>query len=529
MKNIILPVLLFLMFIPFYVNAETCDTDKITIENITIESKSDNVEELSQATANGKSINLNLSMSEVGDSVEYKFIVKNDSNDDYVLDKNSFNIGSEYIDYTFESEDDTNVVKANSSKNVTLKVEYKNKVPDDKFKGGSYNDNKTMIVQLSNENTINAPDTFKNPKTGDQSYIFIILIIFLVSGSLYIILKKRKYAKFMILIIGTAIIIPMSVYAICKCEIKIETNISIKNKKYNPCIYDGEMEIGQSYTNGQYTYIYGMKKKGYIDSETYSLGEDGLVPTSSDGWSVYLTDKDSPAPVTSRLCTSINDKPIVAMSLMFSGSQSINIDFSGFDTSNVEDMSFMFANSMIENLDLSSFITSEVFNMQGMFFKSNAVEIDLNSFDTSNVENMSFMFAHSKVNKLDLKNFNTSFVINMDSMFSSLTLNKLDISSFNTEKVRSMEAMFSGTSVPKLNVNSFDTSNVGSMVRMFSDTNTSILDLSSFDLSNIVNYHHMFINTTATIGYARTQNEADRFNNKYTYKPSSLTFVVKNS
>ena len=43
MKKFILPVLLFLMFIPFYVNAETCDTDKITISSITMENKSDNV------------------------------------------------------------------------------------------------------------------------------------------------------------------------------------------------------------------------------------------------------------------------------------------------------------------------------------------------------------------------------------------------------------------------------------------------------------------------------------------------------
>ena len=122
MKKFILPILLFLMFIPYIVNAETCDTDKITIKNIAIESKSDNVEELSQATASGKNINLNLSMSEVGDNIEYKFVVKNDSNEDYELDKTSLNLNSDYINYLFETEDNSNVVKANSSKTVTLRV-----------------------------------------------------------------------------------------------------------------------------------------------------------------------------------------------------------------------------------------------------------------------------------------------------------------------------------------------------------------------------------------------------------------------
>ena len=232
MKKFILPILLFLMFIPFYVNAENCDMNKITIENIAIKSKSDNVEELSGATTSGKNINLNLSMSEVGDNIEYKFLIKNDSNEDYELDKTSLDLKSDYINYSFKTEDNSNIVKAKTSKNVILRVEYKTEVSEDKFESGSYNDNKTMLVQLSNENTINVSDTLKNPNTGIQSYVLVILIMLLLSGSLYILLKQKKYTKIMILIIGTAILIPMSVYAICKCEIKIESNVEIKMPKY---------------------------------------------------------------------------------------------------------------------------------------------------------------------------------------------------------------------------------------------------------------------------------------------------------
>ena len=232
MKKLLLPILLFVMFIPFYVNAETCDTDKISISSITIEDKSDNVEEIDEASASGKNINLNLSMSEVGDNIEYKIIVKNDSNEDYELDKSSLNINSDYIDYTLESDDNSNIIKANSSKIVYLKVEYKNEVPDEAFESGLYNDNKTMTVNLSTGDTINVPDTLTNPNTGVQSYIIIVILILIIAVISYIILKKKKYAQFMILIVGTAIIIPISVYAICKCEIKIESNIEIKVPKY---------------------------------------------------------------------------------------------------------------------------------------------------------------------------------------------------------------------------------------------------------------------------------------------------------
>ena len=232
MKKFILPILFFLMFIPIFVNAETCDTDKITIENITIENKSNNVEELSEATANGKNINLNLSMSEVGDNIEYKFIVKNDSNEDYKLDKTGLILKSDYINYSFKTEDKSNIVKAKTSKIVILRVEYKTEVSEDKFESGTYKDNKTMIVQLSNKNTINVPDTFNNPNTGVQAYIWVTIILLILSGSLYILLKQKKYTKIVILIIGTAILIPMSVYAICKCDIKIESNVEIKRPKY---------------------------------------------------------------------------------------------------------------------------------------------------------------------------------------------------------------------------------------------------------------------------------------------------------
>lgn len=232
MKKIILPILLFLMFIPLYVYADSCDTDKITISSITAESKSDNVEEISKATANGKTINLNLSMLEVGDNIKYLITVKNNSNEDYELNKTSFNLNSDYIDYSISSSDQSNIVKANSNKEVYLKVEYKKEVPDEVFESGIYNDNKTMMVQLSTGDTMNLSDISKNPATGVQTSIFILVIFLIISGTLYVVLKKNKHTKFMILLIGTIIIIPISIYALCKCEIKIISNIELTKNEY---------------------------------------------------------------------------------------------------------------------------------------------------------------------------------------------------------------------------------------------------------------------------------------------------------
>ena len=270
MKKFLLPILLFLMLIPFVANAETCDTDKITISSITLKEKSDNVKELDKATVNGKNINLNLSMSKIGDNIEYKFIVKNESNKDYELDKTSLNLNSDYINYSFKTDDDSNIVKAKSSKNVTLRAEYKTEVPKDKFEKGSYNDNKTMTFQLSNKSTTNV---LKNPNTGIRSYILLLLIILSLSGSSYIFLRKKKYYKIMILIIGTIIIIPTSVYALCKCEIKINSNIvlnKISGKKATDRIK--ELVINHDPSN-----IDVIEAEEVSDSCTNTLAYDGTA------------------------------------------------------------------------------------------------------------------------------------------------------------------------------------------------------------------------------------------------------------
>ena len=231
MKKTFLPFLLFIILMPFIVNAETCDTNKVKISSITIENKSINVEEIEEANANGKNINLNLSMTSIGDNIEYKIVVKNDSNEDYMFDKNSFNISSKYIRYTLKSEDNSDIIKANSNKTVHLKVEYINEVPTDSFKSGKYNDNKIGVINFSSDEEI------KNPKTGNQSYKIIIPIILLVSPSIYAFLRKKKHTKIMMLIIGTALIVPIGVYSLCKSDIKIESNVEIKNNTFTGTLY----------------------------------------------------------------------------------------------------------------------------------------------------------------------------------------------------------------------------------------------------------------------------------------------------
>ena len=85
--------------------ADSCNNGNVSISSIELVEKNENTRELEEPKINGKNLILNLVMAEVGDKIEYKIVVKNDSNDNFKLDNNSLILDSNYIDYSLESED----------------------------------------------------------------------------------------------------------------------------------------------------------------------------------------------------------------------------------------------------------------------------------------------------------------------------------------------------------------------------------------------------------------------------------------
>ena len=259
------------------------------------------------------------------------------------------------------------------------------------------------------------------------------------------------------------------------------------------CTFDGEMVQGTEYVNGQYTYKY---KQEYAPNYDATSDDDMIILQNIDnGWSVFLTDKESTNPVTSKLCTYINNEPVTSMSLMFYQSKAKVLDLSSFDTSNVTNMSYMFGGSNATTLDLSNFDTSKVTDMSRMFSGSNATTLDVSNFDTSKVTDMSGMFNESKTTFLDLSNFDTSKVSNMTWMFARNKAKKLDLSSFDTSNVTNMSYMFGGSNATTLDLSNFDTSNVTTMVEMFNNSQAvEIKGLEKFNTSKVINMASMFGN-----------------------------------
>ena len=164
------------------------------------------------------------------------------------------------------------------------------------------------------------------------------------------------------------------------------TTIEVPSSNTYFCKTDSTLTQGLEYVNGQYTY--GYKKEGY-----YAPSRLAWSYISNNGWGVQLTDKASTDAVTSKLCTYINNKPVVSMSYMFLNSQATILDVSGFNT-------------------------SKVTNMYNMFASSKAVTLDLSSFDTSNVTNMGYMFNNAN----NLKTIYVSSKFNIDTVTSSTNM-----------------------------------------------------------------------------------------------------------
>ena len=296
-----------------------------------------------------------------------------------------------------------------------------------------------------------------------------------------------------------------------RCNISSGTTEEPAKPVDTACTFNGELKQGAEFVSGQYTYRYKQRK---TDSSWNNI--------SNDGWGVTLTNKNSTDAVTTKLCNSINGKPIVSMSYMFGKSNAVTIDTSSFDTSNVTDMSEMFFLADAKELDLSNFGTSNVTNMNAMFAYSKATTINgLNKFNTNKVTNMGYMFSWSSVNTIDLSSFNTSNVTTMQNMFETsnattiIGLNKLntskvvnmygmfwntkvttlDLSSFNTSNVTDMSFMFNGSEAATIKgLKKFNTSKVTNMNGMFSATQLSTLDLSNFNTSNVTDMSKMFYN-----------------------------------
>ena len=533
-KKIFVLILLLVLFLPFYGKAESCNVSDIQLESIEVNNTTGYAEEITEASLEGKTINLDLRLHNPGDVIEYSLLVKNTSKDDFIFDEESLTRNTDYLEYEFIYEDNSNRIGAGEEKVIQLRVEYQNKVPTELLTNDTYSDTNVISARLVN---------IENPNTGES--IIRYLLIALIPGGVLLLTNKVKKNKKYIILLGMAIVIPIQVYATCKCDLKVEAKIEINSKEAK---FDtgGNVNIKMKELAGTDT---STESFNTLDNTIKAIVYSTEEPQDSNKMEINTVSTiDSPYPIymwfeeDTIYWWSEDNTPLLNedASYMFNGLKELkNISGLEFmDSSKTENLLRTFMYTKIKNVNaLSKWNTGNVKTLMATFNMATSLTniSGLENWNTSNVENMSGLFQGSrddpmKISDLTpLRNWNTSKVTNMSRLFSNnsalrrlnglenwdishvtslgaafdyaLVLENIDaISHWNTSNVTNMGSMFQHAySLKVIDVGNWDTSSlqftsymfgagIGSMVSQL----TEIKGIEKWDTSNVTNMAYMF-------------------------------------
>ena len=122
MKKLFLLCFTLIIIIPLFAKAETNNSTGIIIESITRDITSDVSIEKSEPIIEGSKVNLNLDFNEEGSFIKYILVIKNNSKNDFVLNKELVNFNTNYINYDIKSVDESDTIKVGESKNLILTI-----------------------------------------------------------------------------------------------------------------------------------------------------------------------------------------------------------------------------------------------------------------------------------------------------------------------------------------------------------------------------------------------------------------------
>ena len=185
-----------------------------------------------------------------------------------------------------------------------------------------------------------------------------------------------------------------------------------------------------------------------------------------------------------------------SMQNMFFGCRSLKtLDVSYLKTGNVRSMESMFANCAAEQLDFSTWDTSQVESMANMFYYcSNLKYLDLRTFDTSKVTTMSSMFnMATSLQNVELGGWDTGSVTHMDFLFSDTEVSTLDLSHFDMSHVTKISYMFYNCkSLKRLDSSGWDTGSVEYMDNVFlgCESLETVAGISDWDTSSVTSHRN---------------------------------------
>ena len=492
-------------------------TNDISISGVEVVEKSDTANISSQPTYSGMNINFAIKFYNLNDYVRYKLKVTNKGNEDILIsDKGTINTSpDDYINYSFGwNSDDTNIVKANSTKEFYLNVKYNKEVDSNSYNPeGKYIQNRIISIKLDSQvsnNQTSDTDNKKNnippsqsmhdskidliqtnPKTGDEigkyfimaicSFIgIVIVVITLKKKQLKINIEKylhllknhpQKYAiALFIFSILTIVAIASYTYALESVEIKINSNIEIEKSRLAKSCY------ANSYKDG-----FCIDWNNYVDYSKYEQDTSNLIiKTSKEMPDTYEFEENSNYKLDKTYDVSEQQNNQVILGVYYNEAKEALLVIGATGGVNAPiDSSFLFASGCSDNdmapppVNYSN--RKPTSKLLGGISKTGIAYpkyiCEKNSKTKANIMGL--------MNSMELNNLNVSDTADMALMFGdnggysdklTITLNNWD-----TSKVKNMSGMFSELAIDTKNVqldlSNWNTSNVEDMSFMFGDNN----------------------------------------------------------
>ena len=551
LQIIFVTIMCFSLFSCFTVKAEE---GMLNLENIKVGEKSKAVGVNKLKLVNSDVTN-DMFFNKVGDYINYDVVIKNTSDNDFIIKEVNDDNNNQYIKYEYPNSSNK-VVAAGSEAVINVKATYTKKSPNKVVSNSSVNFNVLYDSYSGNHNA----------NTVDHIIIYLSIFILSVIGFILTFTYNKKQSKlFIMILLSIGVLLPFNARAESKViSFKLNNTVTENsvsflktgkdvNKMVFSDILDRDikwvMEIGTgkyylsntSYEGDtitsyyeEFMWFYGVHTDDLCDAivvatlEQYNAVKNTLTASniiSVDESSIptyYWFNNRTLYIYTEADSILLNEDSSYLFSFFYDLS---SIDLSKINTSNVKRMSGMFKGaSQIDQFDLSNFDFSKVTHMDGFFEGCHSLtSFDFSNFDISNLSDVSSMFedcfsltsinfgnndilnltdmsslfkeCRELSNIYNFENVKTSKVKRMGSLFEEcFSLTSLNLSSFDTSNVEEMYSMFNGClRLTSLDVSHFNTSKVTDMSYMFSGCGSlTTLDVSSFDTGNVENMSYMF-------------------------------------
>ena len=492
-------------------------TNDISISGVEVVEKSDTANISSQPTYSGMNINFAIKFYNLNDYVRYKIKVTNKGNEDILIsDKGTINTSpDDYINYSFGwNSDDTNIVKANSTKEFYLNVKYNKEVDSNSYNPeGKYIQNRIISIKLDSQvsnNPTSDTDNKKNnippsqsmhdskidliqtnPKTGDEigkyfimaicSFIGIVIVVITlkkkqlkINIEKYLHLLKNHPQKYVIALfifsILTIVAIASYTYALESVEIKINSNIEIEKSRLAKSCY------ANSYKDG-----FCIDWNNYVDYSKYEQDTSNLIiKTSKEMPDTYEFEENSNYKLDKTYDVSEQQNNQVILGVYYNEAKEALLVIGATGGVNAPiDSSFLFASGCsdddIERPPVNYSNRKPTSKLLGGISKTGiAYQKYICEKNSKTKENIMGI-----MNSMELNNLNVSDTVDMALMFGDngeysdkLTIN---LNNWDTSKVKNMSGMFSELAIDTKNVqldlSNWNTSNVEDMSFMFGDNN----------------------------------------------------------